>query len=288
MKQIETRCNICHKPLIRYKKSKHYFCSNKCKEVYNKINRFLKYEIYNCKECGKEFERQKSLNKDKEKLYCSKKCYHNDLRKRGKEKRKFVKCSNCDKEFEKFLVYVKRNRIHHYCSKKCYYEYRKKCVDYSSKYRSVALKIYEHKCGNCGWTNGIDDCLDVHHIDENRHNNNVENLIILCPTCHGILTRGWGELVNRKIKLLEYKKIKEKKFRLIRKHESIEKIKSRLNDIKNLDLNKFGIYAEMAKKWNISSSCSRVFIMKIRKKIEEGKTDDQIVGELIKYTAYKK
>ena len=28
------------------------------------------------------------------------------------------------------------------------------------------------------------DCLDVHHIDYNKQNNNPENLIILCKSCH--------------------------------------------------------------------------------------------------------
>lgn len=54
-------------------------------------------------------------------------------------------------------------------------------------YRRTAFAIYEHKCSVCGQAEDI-DVLEVHHIDENRENNNVENLIILCPICHKKLT----------------------------------------------------------------------------------------------------
>ena len=30
--------------------------------------------------------------------------------------------------------------------------------------------------------------LEVHHIDENRNNNDISNLVILCPICHKYLT----------------------------------------------------------------------------------------------------
>ena len=31
--------------------------------------------------------------------------------------------------------------------------------------------------------------LDVHHKDENRSNNKIENLEVLCVWCHAVLTR---------------------------------------------------------------------------------------------------
>ena len=39
--------------------------------------------------------------------------------------------------------------------------------------------------------------LEVHHIDENRANNELDNLIVLCPICHRKLTTGKYELINR-------------------------------------------------------------------------------------------
>jgi len=52
-------------------------------------------------------------------------------------------------------------------------------------YRKVALEAYEPICANCGF--GIKAILEIAHIDGDRQNNNVDNLVILCPTCHKML-----------------------------------------------------------------------------------------------------
>jgi len=51
-------------------------------------------------------------------------------------------------------------------------------------YRKLAFEYYKppHVCVVCGF--GIPDVLEVAHVDGNRKNNKVENLVILCPTCH--------------------------------------------------------------------------------------------------------
>ena len=56
-------------------------------------------------------------------------------------------------------------------------------------YRDLAFRAYPHECEICGW-NEDEDVLEVHHIDSNRANSNLDNLIILCPTCHTKLTIG--------------------------------------------------------------------------------------------------
>jgi 5-methylcytosine-specific restriction endonuclease McrA len=50
-------------------------------------------------------------------------------------------------------------------------------------YRGIALVNKEHKCEIC---NEILDIVDihVHHKDENRKNNDLNNLQILCVKCH--------------------------------------------------------------------------------------------------------
>lgn len=63
-------------------------------------------------------------------------------------------------------------------------------------YRALAFRNYEHKCAICNW-NEDEDILQVHHIDENRENNQINNLIILCPNCHAKLTFGKYKLINR-------------------------------------------------------------------------------------------
>lgn len=50
-------------------------------------------------------------------------------------------------------------------------------------------QLIEYKCQNCGcdghWKNGIIK-LEIHHIDGDSHNNEIENLIYLCPNCHSL------------------------------------------------------------------------------------------------------
>jgi len=49
-------------------------------------------------------------------------------------------------------------------------------------YRTLAFEQYDPVCAHCGF--GIPSVLEVAHIDRDRHNNDVSNLVILCPNCH--------------------------------------------------------------------------------------------------------
>ena len=49
-------------------------------------------------------------------------------------------------------------------------------------YRKLAFTHYSSLCAHCGF--GIPDVLEVAHIDGNRANNAISNLVILCPNCH--------------------------------------------------------------------------------------------------------
>lgn len=69
--------------------------------------------------------------------------------------------------------------------------------DYCQDYRKTAFDLYPHVCAVCNY-NEDEDLLEVHHIDENRMNNNPDNLIILCCNCHKKLTSHKYELINRK------------------------------------------------------------------------------------------
>lgn len=67
--------------------------------------------------------------------------------------------------------------------------------DGKTTYRRIALHTYGTKCQNpnCVITkSGIEiptKLLDVDHIDENRKNNHLSNLQVLCVWCHAIKTR---------------------------------------------------------------------------------------------------
>lgn len=62
-----------------------------------------------------------------------------------------------------------------------------KCVSVDNiKKRIFRDKIKEKRCEKCGlftW-NEKEIPLELHHIDGNRWNNNLDNLKILCPNCH--------------------------------------------------------------------------------------------------------
>jgi hypothetical protein len=49
-------------------------------------------------------------------------------------------------------------------------------------YRKRAFAHYDPVCAHCGY--GIPDVLEVAHVDGNRQNNDISNLVILCPNCH--------------------------------------------------------------------------------------------------------
>jgi 5-methylcytosine-specific restriction endonuclease McrA len=49
-------------------------------------------------------------------------------------------------------------------------------------YRKLAFEHYPPICAYCGF--GIPEILEVAHLDGNRSNNDMQNLIILCPNCH--------------------------------------------------------------------------------------------------------
>jgi hypothetical protein len=54
-------------------------------------------------------------------------------------------------------------------------------------YRKLAFEHYKERlfCAHCGF--GIPEVLEVAHLDGRRHNNDVSNLVLLCPTCHKML-----------------------------------------------------------------------------------------------------
>ena len=47
-------------------------------------------------------------------------------------------------------------------------------------YREICFKSKKYECVVCGEK----EVIDVHHFDENKTNNSVDNLIPLCPTHH--------------------------------------------------------------------------------------------------------
>ena len=162
-----------------------------------------------CSTCNKEFERElKFYNtnlKRGHKIYCSKNCQMQQ-QKSGK----IEHCAFCNRE-----VYVTPKRKDRsksgliFCSHSCnasYFNPITRTKQDSGGYRIRAFKEYEHKCAICGWCED-ERVLEVHLIDEDRTNNDITNLMILCPICHRYLTLHLYTV--EELKKTKYKKVSD-------------------------------------------------------------------------------
>jgi hypothetical protein len=147
-----------------------------------------------CSFCGSEFSRKKSMVKENN--YCTRSCYLSY----SKSLRETMNCSYCDNELERYTSYVERSESGlFFCDRGCKIRFAPIHLSDdkhplwnggSGTYRRRALKHYGESCHN-------EDCdlkgtdiiipsymLDVHHIDSDRTNNALTNLIPLCIWCH--------------------------------------------------------------------------------------------------------
>ncbi len=71
--------------------------------------------------------------------------------------------------------------------------------DGKSSYRGRALFHYRPVCEGCKYSE-YETMLDVHHIDGDRNNGTIGNLMVLCVFCHALITRGLAKILpNRQI-----------------------------------------------------------------------------------------
>jgi hypothetical protein len=93
-------------------------------------------------------------------------------------------------------------------------------------YRKLAFDNYPPICAFCGF--GIPEILEVAHLDGMRENNDIGNLVILCPNCHKmhdidlISTQTVIEMRDRERRINWAKRMKDagKKAALSRKRNS--------------------------------------------------------------------
>jgi Zn finger protein HypA/HybF involved in hydrogenase expression len=73
------------------------------------------------------------------------------------------------------------------------------------KSHTLKLKLFkdglkERRCELCGisqWQ-GVDLPLELHHKDGDHYNNDLDNLIVLCPNCHSIQEGNSGKAIKSK------------------------------------------------------------------------------------------
>ena len=149
-----TNCkSIYYVPKHAFDKSK--FCSRECKNSYGRVDLI-------CDFCGNTYSRTRArskanLAKSKSGLtFCSRQCKQSASKSGSGEKFDALRPERYGRDYRKY------------------------------NYREIAFEMLDEiACQRCGY-NEFTDILDVHHIDENRMNNDPSNLIVLCPTCHRV------------------------------------------------------------------------------------------------------
>ena len=160
-----------------------------------------KAKLVDCTQCGTSFKKRLAWVTDKN--YCGRSC----ASAASKIDRIELRCDFCNKTFKRLPLKMNNSSSGlYFCTRKCKDSAQKfgSGVGLSSYntgnrvYRKYAFENYQHMCANdkCGYDD-YDELLDVHHIDMNRMNNNLENLIILCVRCHYAIHRGVG-IINKR------------------------------------------------------------------------------------------
>jgi 5-methylcytosine-specific restriction endonuclease McrA len=147
--------------------------------------------VVSCRRCKKSFQAKPSWLKKGHGIFCSSICQYADAR-----KGKVIECSVCGKEAYKKPKALERSKSgKFFCGKSCQTKWRnsefiqEKHPNWKggrNAYRSVMRRSNVPKvCLLCKTTDTR--VLAVHHIDENRKNNKIENLVWLCHNCHHLV-----------------------------------------------------------------------------------------------------
>jgi hypothetical protein len=148
--------------------------------------------IQNCKRCNKEFNAPvREINRGNGK-YCSLTC---SARRPKRTKAPNVICAHCGNAFYKTKSKQKVSKSGlFFCNRTCkdsaqkiggIKEIQPSHYGSTKNYRRTEKSNLPNKCAHCGYDKHP-EVLEVHHINRDHDNNSIENLIILCPTCHQV------------------------------------------------------------------------------------------------------
>ena len=192
-KESHSNCVQCGFLITSKSRSDQKYCSGKCRDKAKNERKFVKLTERNCLACGKVF--MPTVNKQ---VCCSKECSfkHHYLMNIDKKKEyaKQYRINNID------LIRIK-DREKRERNKEGYSEYDRKRHDIKrfSGNRELVMDRDGHRCVMCGAKSN----LTVHHKDhtgqtENR-NDDPNNLITLCASCHG---KQHGKPINPEIHII--------------------------------------------------------------------------------------
>lgn len=150
------------------------------------------FNHYSCDYCGVEYKKQARIaGGSKYEHYCSIRCgnsanVNNNL--------VTCECAHCGNQFTRTKARLKNSKHGvYFCSRSC----KDKGQSYIKEiqpdhygngehsYRVKALNNLPNICAVCSYSNV--DALEVHHIDKNRENNSLSNLLVLCANCHTLV-----------------------------------------------------------------------------------------------------
>lgn len=142
-----------------------------------------------CDYCKKDIYKQEWHLQKYKKHFCKKSCHIKYLKQNTQY---FIaKCAFCQNEVRKRNFTRKHSKTgllfcNNLCKNRFLATHRRWLKDdvfsYSQR-REILLEIGDNKCQVCDYDEDI-RMLDIHHYDENRNNNKIENLRLVCVWCH--------------------------------------------------------------------------------------------------------
>lgn len=153
--------------------------------------------IRNCNFCDKEYHAEMRYINRGQGLFCSQTCANRNRASNITPPKPNMTCAHCGVEF-----YMRPSRVKYsksglmFCSR-AHKDAAQRLGGIEAimpshygtaqipEYRKKAFAHYPHECAHCGW-NKYPDVLEVNHINIDRSDGSIENLEILCPTCHQV------------------------------------------------------------------------------------------------------
>lgn len=143
--------------------------------------------------------------------FCSQICSAKNRSKIGSSD---VTCAFCNNQFRKHNGDIKNSKNGlFFCKRECkdkaqrlggikeiqppHYGTADPELNYRQKYIDAGFKLI---CNRCDYKE-FECSIDIHHIDKNHSNNNIENLIALCACCHKAIHSNLYKIEDIKNKL---------------------------------------------------------------------------------------
>lgn len=154
----------------------------------------------------------------KKKMSDSKKKYYKNNKPWNYGNYKIINCDICNKKIRRINAAISKNN---FCSRKCQgiwlsnkpknkhpnwrggISFEKYGLDFNKELKNKIRKRDNFTCQECNFTEKmLNYILPVHHIDYNKKNNNENNLISLCRSCHtktNFNRNNWSKYYQQKI-----------------------------------------------------------------------------------------